>query len=327
MSKLPVSAIRVSDDIIASLSVSGSGQDPNRSQIPDAADGANTNQAFEPGSGAQPSPTCQQDKQRSYQSQAYQPYLRQFHSLPPNIRNPNEPLPIATHLDQLEHMSRLHLHQGSVCQFPQKVRNTGEKLPDQQLHIGSEEADKLANLHLHQGSVCQFPTKMRDPEEKLPDHSHLSEYENLKNLHLHQGSVCQFPSKHRNPEQKFADGPHIQEMEDLKNLHLKQGSVVQFPSKMTRCKDDHFRPPEDPLKESLPMAHVPHPDHCLPSAARQQQTYITHPPHAPSKLVVRGVSPSPPGSRGQSPGQWPPGPQEVPRKQFHAEGKLCLLCC
>ena len=76
--------------------------------------------------------------------------MRQFHSLPPNIRDPKDPLPIATHLDQLEHISRLRLHQGSVCQFPAKVRKTGEMLADQQLHIEEQEADKLANLHLHQ---------------------------------------------------------------------------------------------------------------------------------------------------------------------------------
>ena len=121
------------------------------------------------------------------------------------------------------------------------------------------------------------------------------------------------------------EGPHIQEVEDLKHLHLKQGSVVQFPSNVNLSKDDYFHPPEDPLKESLPLAQVPHPDHCLPSAARQQQTYITHPPHGPPKLLVRGLAQSPPGSpghtRSRSPGQWPPGPQQLPRKHYHAEGE------
>lgn len=290
-------------------------------------DQENTNHAFQQNNQRHGTPLRHQDVpvlQSQQQHPPYQPYLRQFHSLPPNIRNPNEPLPIAPHLDQLEHMSQLHLHQGSVCQFPQKVRKTGEKLPDQQLHIGEEEVAKLANLHLHQGSVCQFPTKMRNPEEKLPDHSHLSEVEQLKKLHLHQGSVCQFPTKVRNPEEKLPYGSHIQEVEDLKHLHLKQGSVVQFPANINLSKDDYFHPPEDPLKESLPLAHVPHPDHCLPSAARQQQAYITHPPHGPSKLMVRGVSQSPPGSRGQSPAQWPPGTPQQPRKQYHAEGMFAI---
>lgn len=216
--------------------LSGPGQDPNnRSQFPYPEDQHETDQIFDnrnygydvSSTGRNQPGTTQYQNQGQGQSQQphhqpaakHTPYLRQFHSLPPNIRNPNEPLPIATHLDQLEHMSQLHLHQGSVCQFPQKVRNTGEKLPDH-LHIGEAEAEKLA---LHQGSVVQFPTKMRDPEEKYPDSSHLHEYEKLKDLHLHQGSVCQFPQKVSKTGGKFTEGPHLQEMEDLKNLHLKQG--------------------------------------------------------------------------------------------------------
>jgi len=290
--------------------------------------GENGMQHFQP----QPPPRRNQSSKRpdvivpEYHQQ-YQPYLRQFHALPPNVRNPEEKLPDHPHIHEVEELKKLKLHQGSVCQFPTNVRNTGEKFPDGG-HIG--EVEKLQQLHLHQGSVCQFPTKMRDPEEKLPDHSHLSEVETLKNVHLHQGSVCQFPTKIRDPEEKLIDGPHIQEVEELKNLHLKQGSVCQFPSKPQATKvDDYFHPPDQPLKETLPVAHVHHPDHCLPSQARAQQTYITHPGHGPTKLMVRGVPQSPPmspggtrrGSRGQSPAQWPPaGQNNIPRKNFHPEG-------
>ena len=270
----------------------------------------------------------QEELQNQQQEPNFQPYkpLDLRHGtvcqFPTKIRNPNEQLPVPSHLSEMEHQQKLHLHQGSVVQFPQKVLKTGTKFTEQP-HI--DEVEKLQNLHLHQGSVCQFPTKIRNPEEKLPDHSHLPEMEGLQSLHLHQGSVCQFPKKIRNPEEKLPDHPHLQEVEELKNLHLKQGSVCQFPKEMASTKFDYFHPPDEPMKETLPLAQAHHPDHCLPSQARKQQAYMTHPPHGPTKLMVRGVSESPPdsrrGSRGQSPAQWPPaGHNHLPKKTFHPEG-------
>lgn len=216
-------------------------------------------------------PRQQQQVQPQFQQQQiqgrapHQDYLRQFHFLYPHNRDPNEKLPEQGHIQEQEHLKNLHLHQGSVCQFQTKVRNPDEKYPEQP-HIG--EVEELSHLHLHQGSVCQFPTKMRNPEEKLPEQSHMNE------------------------------------VESLANLHLKQGSVVQFPSKLQSTKFDYFHPPESPMKELLPVAQVQQ-DHCLPSQARRQQTYITHPSPLPAKLMVRGGTASP-DARGQSPTtQWP----------------------
>lgn len=264
--------------------------------------------------------------------QQYQPYLRQFHALYPNIRNPEEKLPDQPHIQEVEKLQQLKLHQGPFSQFPTKLTKTGERITIDKPHI--EEIEKLKNLHLHQGSVCQFPSKIRDPCERFADGPHVQEIDQLQNLHLHQGSVCQFPTKIRNPEDKLPDGNHIRELDELKNLHLKQGSVVQFPRGQVQPKVDYFHPPEEPLKESLPLAQVHHPDHCLPSLARKQQTYITHPSSGPAKLVVRGGSlgpgspPTSPGGsrRGQSPVQWPPNnPNVPPKKGFHPEGTNSFL--
>lgn len=275
-------------------------------------------------------------QQHQSQAQQYQPYLRQFHELPPNVRNPEEKLPDQPHIQEIEKLQQLKLHQGPFSQFPTKLTKTGERMTIDKPHIG--EIDQLQQLHLHQGSVCQFPREVRDPTKKLPDGSHVGEIDQLQQLHLHQGSVCQFPTKTRNPDDRYADGNHIHELDELKHLHLKQGSVVQFP-RGVQHRADYFHPPEEPLKETLPLAQVHHPDHCLPSLARKQQAYITHPSSGPAKLMVRGgvlppgaTSPptSPGGSRrGQSPVQWPPNNTNVPpKKGFHPEGEslICLLC-
>ena len=241
---------------------------------------------------------------------------------PTKVRNPEEKFPDHSHLPEMESLQNLHLHQGSVCQFPQKVLKTGTKFTEDS-HI--KEIDKLSNLHLHQGSVCQFPQKVRNPEEKLPDHSHLHEVDQLEKLHLHQGSVCQFPTKIRNPEDKYPDHPHLHEVEDNKHLHLKQGSVCQFPSNLSSTRPyDYFHPPDEPMRETLPIAQAHHPDHCLPSQARRQQAYITHPSHGTSKLVVSSLdNEGNQRSQGQSPAhQWPPvGHNNMPRKTFHPEGQ------
>lgn len=280
--------------------------------------------------------------QQNQLPQQYQPYLRQFHALPPNIRNPDEKLPDQPHIQEVEKLQQLKLHQGPFSQFPTKLTKTGERVTIDKPHIG--EIDQLQHLHLHQGSVCQFPREIRDPSKKLPDASHVGEIDQLQQLHLHQGSVCQFPTKTRNPDDKYADGNHIHELDELKHLHLKQGSVVQFP-RGVQHKADYFHPPEEPLRETLPLAQVHHPDHCLPSLARKQQAYITHPSSGPAKLMVRGGTlppgasspPTSPGGsrRGQSPVQWPPNnPNLPPKKGFHPEGESsththccsCLVC-
>jgi hypothetical protein len=83
------------------------------------------------------------------------------------------------------------------------------------------------------------------------------------------------------------------------------------------------------MRETLPMAEAHHPDHCLPSQARRQQAYMTHPPHGTSRLVVSSLDSEGQrrNSRGQSPAQWPPvGHNNLPKKTFHPEGKFsaCL---
>lgn len=152
---------------------------------------------------------------------------------------------------------------------------------------------------------------MHNPDEKFPEQPHIGEIEELSHLHLHQGSVCQFPSKMHNPEEKMLEQSHMNEMEGLANLHLKQGSVVQFPSKLHSTKFDYFHPPETPMRELLPVAQVQQ-DHCLPSQARRQQTYITHPSPLPAKLMVRGGTASP-DVQGQSDAQWPPEDEQSGR--------------
>lgn len=172
----------------------------------------------------------------------------------------------------------------------------------------------------------QFPTKVHNPDEKYPEQPHIGQMEELSHLHLHQGSVCQFPTKMRNPEEKYAEQSHMNEVESLANLHLKQGSVVQFPSKLHSTKFDYFHPPETPMRESLPVAQVQM-DHCLPSQARQQQTYITHPSQLPAKLMVRGGTASP-DVRGQSPGQWPPENDDVFQQSGRGSGNNeCFTFC
>jgi len=127
---------------------------------------------------------------------------------------------------------------------------------------------------------------------------------------------------HRLPEH------HLGEEETLAKLALKQGSMMQFPKNMQSTKFDYFTPPEEPMHTQLGMGHDQHPDNCLPSLARQQQTYITHPSARPSKLEVRGLTPPPVGTPGH-PGKpvgvrqahWPPRAKITDvRVNFKTEG-------
>jgi len=117
------------------------------------------------------------------------------------------------------------------------------------------------------------------------------------------------------------------EQDFLATLHLKQNSVVQFPQKLSHTKlTEAFDPLPQPLMTSYAIAQAQHPDHCLPSQARLQQSYITHPSQGPTKLQVKGVKLTPEENAGHrigvSQAKWPPFGEvrELPRTAFHTEG-------
>ena len=89
----------------------------------------------------------------------------------------------------------------------------------------------------------------------------------------------QFPKAIRDPNQRLVETSHLGE--EQQQLLLHQGSVVQFPQKLVKTGSDRrdLEIPEEAVKEQLPPAQVEHPDHLLPSQARKQQAYNTHPHH------------------------------------------------
>lgn len=176
-------------------------------------------------------------------------------------------------------------------------------------------------LILHQGGLVQFTSKDPNPGVAYPEAPHLGEE---KRAMLMRPTVCQFASKIRDPNAILVDGSHLGE-EDNRPI-MRQGGLVQFP------KD--YKPPSDQVKgyqapetvrESLPMAQVEHPDHLLPSQARQQQTYITHPVSQTIKPAYGVQS----GPRNRNVPEWPPKRtciRELPRVGFtsgniHPEGE------
>ncbi|KAI1303676.1 hypothetical protein HDE_02107 [Halotydeus destructor] len=173
-------------------------------------------------------------------------------------------------------------------------------------------AQATALFQAHQAANAQLPTD----EERSAHHQDF-----VRQFHQLYPGVKSI--MHKLPEH------HLGEEEFLAKLHLKQGSVVQFPRNAQTTKFDFFEPPEEPYKVGLGLASGQHPDNILPSRAREQQTYMTHPSRGPSKLEVRGVTPPPVGDP-QHPGKpvgvrqahWPPKntTHDGQKTGFHVEG-------
>lgn len=179
-------------------------------------------------------------------------------------------------------------------------------------------------LVLHMGSTVQFTSKDPNPEGLRLSHEapHLGEE---KHAMIMRTTVSQFPKDDPNPDARMIDGSHLGEEEN--RPMLRQGGVCQFPKEYKAPRDvvRGYQPPEE-VKDTLPVADVEHPDHLLPSQARKQQTYITH----PSQQTVKPVYGVDSGPRNRNVTEWPPkrsGVRELPRVGFnsghiHPEGEF-----
>ena len=171
-------------------------------------------------------------------------------------------------------------------------------------------------LVLHMGSLVQFPSKDPNPNApKPPEAPHLGE--EVQAREFVRPTVLQFPRSIRDPNAKLPDGSHLGE-EEHRPL-LRQGGVVQFPKEFKQPLDlKGYHPVDEVVKETMPQAEVEHPDHLLPSQARKQQTYITHPVHSVTR--VKPAFSNEPGSR-RSNVQWPPQRSSIrhlPRVGFNS---------
>lgn len=84
------------------------------------------------------------------------------------------------------------------------------------------------------------------------------------------------PQKSRIPEEVIYNKKQKHNL-----LQLHQGSVVQHPRNgeyKTVEKYMAYRPKPDALREEMPLAKLPNPNHILPSQVKKMQTYLTHPP-------------------------------------------------
>lgn len=185
-------------------------------------------------------------------------------------------------------------------------------------------------LVLHQGSTCQFPSKDPNPNApKPPEAPHLGEEVQARDFV--RPTVLQFPSHLPDPNAKYADASHLGEEEHRPTL--RQGGVCQFPREFRQPLDvKGYHPIDEVVKEQLPTAQTDHPDHLLPSQARRQQTYITHPVSSSIKIKPAFVSDGH-GSGRKNVAQWPPNRssvRELPKVGFnsghiHPEGKGSTL--
>lgn len=179
-------------------------------------------------------------------------------------------------------------------------------------------------LILHVGGLVQFPSKDPNPNAPKPlEATHIGE--EIQACDFVRPTVLQFPRKIRDPNAHLTEGSHLGE-EEHRPL-LRQGGVVQFPKEFKQPLDlKGYHPVDRVVKETLPQAEVEHPDHLLPSQARKQQTYITHPVHSVTR--VKPSFDNEPGSR-RSNVQWPPqrsSVRQLPRVGFnsghiHPEGE------
>lgn len=125
------------------------------------------------------------------------------------------------------------------------------------------------------------------------------------------------PQKSRIPEEVIYNKKQKHNL-----LQLHQGSVVQHPRNgeyKTVEKYMAYRPKPDPLREEMPLAKLPNPNHILPSQVKKMQTYLTHPPAKTIRSI--GFTSSAPSSPtlGRK-NIWPPQDSQIkqlPRTGFN----------
>ncbi|XP_074598020.1 uncharacterized protein LOC141852788 [Brevipalpus obovatus] len=190
---------------------------------------------------------------------------------------------------------------------------------DQQEYDDYEEEQNFTNtqskpLVLRQGSHVQFTSKNPNPgAPKSPEASHLGEEKHA----MIRPTVCQFPKDVPDPNAKLVEGSHLGE--EAHRPIFRQGGVSQFPKEYKAPWDyKGYHPVNEVVQETMPLAEVEHPDHLLPSQARSQQTYITHPMQ---KIRYRSPHADDAIPRGQNIPEWPPrsGVQDLPRVGFNSD--------
>lgn len=249
------------------------------------------------------SPNFQQQQQQQFAPQLSQQQYRQQQPQP-------QPQQQQQYADQYEDYS-----QDYQQEQPYQDYDGYSSEPDQSI------LQQTRPLILHQGSTVQFPSKDPNPGVQHPEAPHLGEEKHA----MIRPTVCQFLKNIPDPNARPVDGSHLGEEEN--RPILRQGGLVQFPHKYNPPRDHvkGYQPVDDVVKESLPLAEVEHPDHLLPSQARRQQTYITH-PTAQTIKPVYGVETGP---KSRNVPEWPPKRtcvRDLPRVGFnsgniHPEGK------